>query len=291
MGKTDSMNAPEGRDFTAMFESVLSTIEGLPTLPAILWEIQAALQNPLNGASEIAMVVEQDPSLTANILRLANSAYFSSSDRYLFIAEAVARIGHHEIEKMVSATFVIDLFTEIGKSTDAADFCVHSLQVAEAADFLTERNPEGSPFLASEAYIAGLLHDVGKLILREYFPDDSKRVSTYRTMVSCDEAEAERHTLGVDHGEIGALLLEFWNLDENLVEAVRWHHRVDSCDEDHRAYAETLRYADSLCHQHEQGEIVDTGFEHPFLSLGSADAESFITNLDESKERALLLLV
>ena len=291
MSKDDLVDASTRQDFAAGFESILSSIDSLPTLPAVLWEIQAALQNPRNGSSEIAMVIEQDASLTANILKLANSAYFNSSDRYLFIEEAVARIGLREIENMVSATFVIDLFTQIGEAADATDFCFHSLQVAEAANFLTERNPEGSPFLSSEAYIAGLLHDVGKLILREYFPDDFKRVSAYRTIVSCGDTEAERQTLGVDHGEIGALLLEFWNLDENLVEAVRWHHRVDSCGDDHRARAETLRYADSLCRLHQQGELLDTKLDHPFLGLSTAEVESFIKALDESKERALLLLV
>ena len=290
MRKTDFIDASTGQDFAAGFEAVLSTIDSLPTLPAILWEIQAALQNPRSGSAEIAMVIEQDPSLTANILRLANSAYFHSSNRYLFIAEAVARIGLREIENMVSATFVIDIFTQIDKSADAIDFCFHSLQVAEAASFLTERSPKGTPFLASEAYIAGLLHDVGKLILREYFSGDFKRVSAYATQFSCGDAEAERQTLGVDHGEIGAVLLEIWNLDENLVEAVRRHHRVDSCSEEHRAHAETLRYADSLCHSHQQGEIADTEFEHPSLGLGSADAKSFIKNLDYANERAHLLL-
>ncbi len=283
-------DASEGEDFAASLAATLSSIDSLPTLPAILWEIQAALQNPENGSPEIALVIEEDPSLTANILRLANSAYFGSGERYFSIADAVTRIGLREIEKVIHTTFVMDLFSELGESIDESDFCCHSLQAAEAASFLTGQNLESAPFLASEAYIAGLLHDVGKLILHEYFPEDFKRVSEYKARVSCGDEEAERQTLGVDHGEIGALLLESWNLDRDLVEAVRWHHRVDSCDEEHCTHAETVRYADSLCHLHQQGELVDTELDHPFLSLEGEEVESFVGSLDEAKERALMLL-
>ncbi len=293
MRKSDYIDASKGRDFEAGFEAFLTSITGLPAIPTILWEIQAALHNPRSGAHEIALVIEQDASLTANILRLANSAYFSMGGRYISVTEAVTRIGLREIENLVSATFVIELFGEMGESFDQYDFCIHSLQVAEAANFLTEQNPEGSPFLSSEAYIAGLLHDVGKLILREYFADDFKRVSAYKTRHGCGDVEAERNTLGVDHGEIGARLLELWNLDEKLVEAVCWHHRVDSCCEEYRACPETVRYADSLCHLHQEGEILilDTVFEHPFLGLETADAKSLLRIMDDSKERALLLLM
>ncbi len=290
MCKDNLSDASAGHDFTTGLESLLSSIDSLPIFPAILWEIQAALENPLHGSYEIAMVIEQDASLTANILRLANSAAFGSGEKYVSIAEAVTRVGLREIEKMVSAALVIDLFAEIGESRSETDFCSHCLQVAGAADFLTEKHLESSPFLSSEAYVAGLLHDVGKLILRTYFSNDFKRVAAYATQFSCGDAEAERQTLGVDHGEIGALLLEFWDLDERLVEAVRWHHRVDSCAEEHRACAETVWYADSLCHLHQQGEIPETEFRHSSLGLESADAESFIRNLDESKERARLLI-
>ena len=110
-------------------------------------------------------------------------------------------------------------------------------------------------------------------------------------MVSGGPQEADRRTVGVDHGGIGAQLVGVWKLDGNLVEAVRWHHRLDSCAEEHHAYAETVQYADSLCHLHQTGELLNTNFDHPILGLGSADAEAFITNLNESKERALLFLV
>ena len=140
MREADSVNASTGRDFAAGFELIVASIDSLPTLPAILWEIQAALQNPRSGSAEISMVIEQDQSLTANILRLANSAYFGSSDRYVSITEAVTRIGLREIENLVSATLVVELFSELGEAMDETDFCCHNLQVAEAASFLTERN-------------------------------------------------------------------------------------------------------------------------------------------------------
>ena len=190
MCEADSADASEDQDFLTTFDSLLTSLDSLPTLPAILWELQAELQDSRNGSAEIAAAIEQDPSLTANILRLANSAYFGTSDRYFSITEAVARIGLREIENVVSATFVIDVFTKIGESSDYSDLWRHSLQVATATDFLTERNPTTSPFLSSEAYITGLLHDVGKLILRQYFEEYFERVSAYAAEISCGDAEA-----------------------------------------------------------------------------------------------------
>jgi putative nucleotidyltransferase with HDIG domain len=284
------MSDETSEQFEERLSAVLSTIQGLPTLPTILWEVQAALQDRDNGSAEIASAIEQDPSLTANILRLANSAFFGSSTRFVAVVDAVTRIGLREISRMVNAILLIDTFAGLENTLDYKEFWCHSILVAEVAGMLAEENPRSTSLMASEAFMIGLLHDVGKLLLDQYFEDEFSRSRAYAVENGCTDAEAERATLGVDHGRIAAELMEYWNLQGNLIESVRGHHNVAECDEEHRMSAELVRYADELCHLYDRDELTVENLAHDDLSICDEDLIGFKAILDRAKERALTLL-
>ncbi|MBN4046893.1 HDOD domain-containing protein [bacterium AH-315-P07] len=276
--------------FPERFNSLLTGIDSLPTLPTILWEVQAALHQKQNGSTEIAQVIEQDLSLTANILRLANSAHYGSSNRFVSVVDAVTRIGLREIGRLVNATLMIDTFSGLENSLDYTEFWSHSLQVAEVAGLLADQNPDATSLLATEAYMLGLLHDVGKLLLDQYFAEDFKRSRAYAVEHNRSDSEAERSVLSMDHGEMAAGLLELWNLQPALIEAVRFQHNVEASDGDVRRDAELVCHADAICHLYLDGELNEDSLLHPSFSLEYVGLDGVIKLLEQTQERSAVLL-
>lgn len=284
----DSSHGIRVENFPELYMDVFSSITDLPTLPELLWELQAAIQNTLNGSLEIALIIERDPSLAVNVLRLANSAYFGAGETFLSIRDAVTRVGLKEIERLARTVLVIDTFTNVGATMDHVLFWRHSLQVAAIAEFLAERNSEQSTLLPDEAYTAGLLHDIGKLMLDQFFPEEYEKVRVYNDLISSTDAEAEKFVLGIDHGQVGAGLMDFWSLEENIIESVRWHHTPDSADAGQQIDAELLRFSDAIWHYRNQDELPDAAFDHPIFPMTRDDMEILMAKLDEVEINSLL---
>jgi putative nucleotidyltransferase with HDIG domain len=290
MSEAGGVQDQSSEDFATRFKLVVSSIESLPTLPTILWEVQAALHERQNGSVEIAQVIEQDPSLTGNILRLANSAYFGSATRYVSVVDAVTRIGMRQIGRLVNATLMIDTFSALENTLDYKEVWLHSLQVAEVSGLLADHNPDSTSLLSTDAYMLGLLHDIGKLMLDQYFEEDFAQSRMYVDEHGCPDAEAERSTLGMDHGEMAAELMEYWNLQSSLIESVRYHHNVEACSEEHRANAELISHADGIWHLYRGGELNEDALAHESFSLGDFDLEELLQTLKRAGERASALL-
>jgi len=286
----NSLGTLSEEDFKTRFESFMSIVEGLPTLPSILWEVQATLKNRNSGSEEIAYVIEQDLSLTGNILRLANSAYFGSGERFISVVDAVTRIGQREIERMVSSTLIVDTFSEMGQSMDYTEFWCHNIQVAEIVSLIADLNPDRTSMLTSEIYMVGLLHDVGKLLLDQYFAEEFILSRKYAEDHKISEVEAELTILGMEHGEMGACLMEYWGMSSQMVETIRYNHRTEKCPEEFRADAELISFSNVLSNAHCEGVLNEEIMQHPTLNLGEMDMKSLIKLLDTAKERGLTLV-
>lgn len=231
----------------------LRVVDDLPALPAIVFELERALQDETYGATEVAFIIEEDVTLTANILKTVNSAFFGSRGTISSVREAVARLGSKEIRRLATTFGVLRAFHDVGPHLDPIPFWKHSLLVGLAARATVE-NMRGNPFLEEEAYTAGLLHDVGVLILDQYFPDEYVQVAERLNGVDTPRAETERAVLGIDHGEIGSYLLDVWNLPEDIVESVQWHHQLERAPEHERIQARTLLFADTVAKRMESGD-------------------------------------
>lgn len=280
----------ETEEFEERFKSLMADVEGLPTLPNILWEVQASMKNKANGSLEIAMVIEQDLSLTGNILRLANSARFGGGERFISVADAVTRIGQREIERMINSTLLIDVFSEMSRGMDYTDFWCHNIQVAEIVILIADLNPGKTSLISNEVYMVGLLHDVGKLLLDQYFQEEFFWVREYCATQGCSHAEAELKLLGMEHGAMGACLLEYWNLSPQMIETIRYHHCVENCPEEHRADAALIRFGNELLHAHEYGELSEESLKHPIFDMGEVSVEALGALIQSSKDRALTLM-
>jgi len=180
-------------------------VDGLPSLPRIYSDLTAALESPNCGAAEIAEVVCRDPALAAKVLQLVNSSFFGLPRRVTALPESVAFLGVATLRSLVLSTEAMSLFRPAAR---AAGLDVDGLSVRAVAT-ATEAARLAAPENRSDAFTAGLLSDIGLLLLAAKAPDLLRR----------DEAE-----LGFGHGAAGAYLLGLWGLPPAVVEAVAFHH-------------------------------------------------------------------
>lgn len=201
-------------------------IAGIPTLgscAAVLREIEEALSNPDSTLSDVGLVIEKDPDLTARLLKLGNSSFFGFPSRMETVSETISLIGIQQVQDLIAVSMVVEIFD--GVSEDLANmqsFWKHSLACGLAARqlALARRLPKPEKF-----FVAGLLHDIGRMVLYSRAPDDAHKVFKVYLSEKLLLREAEQRVLGFDHCEIGEALLKTWNYPANLCTIVRCHHQ------------------------------------------------------------------
>jgi HD-like signal output (HDOD) protein len=203
---------------------VLSKMNSLPSLPAFYFQILKECQDPDSTIERIASIISQDFGLLAKLLQLVNSAFFGFSRTVSSAAEAVQLLGVSTIRTLALTVHVFSCFEEKhfgGFSIE--QLWTHSFGTASMARKIVELE-DGDEQMLESAFTAGLLHDVGKLLLLTNQP------TTYRKMLSLAEAEqipewqAEHELFGTTHAEVGGYLLGLWGLPVSIVEAIAWHH-------------------------------------------------------------------
>lgn len=196
---------------------VLGRLGALPALPATYAQLSELAANPDATLDEMAQVVERDPAITANVLKIINSAYFGLPRRVASVRETVRYLGVQPLKNIV---LTVEVFEGVGggKST-------HALQQAALSRACAMREVLGRTPLAELAFAAGILADVGQLLLQTRLPLDAQAAVNEARMTGRPRSEVERERLGVSHAEIGAALLGQWNLPTALVEAVGLHHQ------------------------------------------------------------------
>jgi putative nucleotidyltransferase with HDIG domain len=195
----------------------------IPTLPEIHLQLTEMTTNPRVSVGEVAALVSRDQAITARLLRVVNSALYGQRRDITTIERAIVILGFRELRAALLAAAVFEHFRDIGSciGLDIVDFWRHSVAVSETARLLAERLGGIAP---DEAFTAGLLHDVGKLIEVKYFPDDVARLVLLARTENLTWAQCERRLFTTDHARLGAFVLKHWRLPPVLVEAVRRHH-------------------------------------------------------------------
>lgn len=221
----------------ADLQKTLDEIRDLPTLPDVVAKVNQLVSDPNTSAADINDVISKDPSLSARILKLVNSPFYGFPRRITTITYAVVILGFTAVRNLALSAFVFDAFKGRKEKNlfDLKAFWTHSITTAMAARFIA-RKVDGEE--EEDAFMGGLLHDIGKTVMNQYLRDDLDKV--VQTVASEDTLflDAERAVLDYDHIELGALLLERWNLPPRLVEIVRYHRAVaDASPESRKATA------------------------------------------------------
>ncbi len=200
----------------------LSWIDRLIPLPVIVQEIIEISNNPNSSAKDLAEVIRKDQSITAKILKIVNSAYYGFYRKVGGVSHAIVILGFNEIKNITLAACMIQAFSEeYNEIFNRNEFWVHSLGAAYTARALSAYTQNVK---ADNAFVIGLLHDIGKVILDQYFSrsygivleEAMKKKESLHTLA--------RNKLGIDHAEVGGIVTEKWKLPIPLVRAIQYHH-------------------------------------------------------------------
>lgn len=244
--------------------SLTGGLNSLPGIPELYLEIADALQSPMTSADRIAEIASKDPALSAKLLQISNSAFFGFSRKVYSVAEAVQMLGIGVIQSLAMA---VPLFTAYDRKKCPAfhidQVWEHSAEVASLARRIYNDHLDDS-HRAEQAFAAGVMHDIGKLILADKLPEQYNAILTEARETRTELFKVERKHLDATHAEVGAYLLALWGLPVPLIEAVACHHSPRRCGASTLCLAGVIHIADAL--QHTQGL-------HPELVPNTADAE------------------
>jgi len=223
---------------------IISKMKSFPSMSGIAAKVLKLLDDPDAGAGQVEQLLKQDPSLTANLLKLTNSAYFGIPSKVGSVRHAIAMLGWKRLSKLVMAACVSAITDRQipGYDLPPGVLWQHSVAVSVTAEGLMRELKIAE---SDEIFTAALLHDLGKLILGGFVEKDLEEIEKVAAR-GIPFQMAEQEVLGTDHAEIGALMLESWSFPPSLVAAVRWHHDPDSAPET-SAMTDIVHVANVLC--------------------------------------------
>lgn len=220
----------------------------LPTLPTVVFQLHAVLDDDRKGPADIAAIIERDPALTTRLLRAANSAMYSrGGDRVASVYAATQRIGVGQVRALCLVLAVVQAFGSRRRAMSHEALWSHSAAVGAVARQLWSAGGQAGGLPGDDVYVAGLLHDVGLLVLDQFFADEFDRLALLRQEIELPLWQHEEDLLGMDHGDIGGLLLGSWSLPSAVVDAVTYHHRPHEAPEKHQRVCLVVHAAEVLC--------------------------------------------
>ncbi|MEK7792941.1 MAG: HDOD domain-containing protein [Candidatus Hydrogenedentota bacterium] len=227
-------------------EELLDGVVTLPSLPATVLQISDLVNNPDCPLSEVGKAIAADPSISLKALRLVNSAYYGLREKITSVEHSVVLLGGKVVKNLVFTAAVFDTLKGgeelLLKHNVACGVAMRTLITSGAAINVQPIEPD-------EAFVHGLLHDVGKIILKQYMPEEYERVEA-----ACKEGgsplyKVEREIIGVDHAELGMMIAKRWKLTELLANSIGGHHDLDRCtNAGYQGMAGLLAVADYLCY-------------------------------------------
>ncbi len=212
-------------------KQVISNIRNLPTPPIVFNQIQNALSQPHISAGQIAAILSEDPAMSAKVLKLTNSAFYGLAREIESVKQAVVVIGLEAVRNLVLSASVMEMFS--GDHIDPGyqeHYWRHSLATASASRILANNAKSKAMIESDAAFSAGLLHDIGKMVIACYLPNEFKQIVTKRQeQPTAPDFAIEEQVLGYTHAQIGGYLATQWKLPAKLCHAIIFHHRPELC--------------------------------------------------------------
>jgi HD-like signal output (HDOD) protein len=255
---------------------LIGGISSLPSMPALYIQLTELLEKPETNCAQIATVIGDDLAMTAQILKLVNSAFFNLLKQVDTLSDAVAYLGLDMIRNLV---LVQQLFSECTPA-EHQEFQLyqlwqHSFCVASLSEKIVASQCTISPSHKHLTYLAGLLLNLGKLILVRHLPDTYREILKKVALEERPLVEIEREYLGTDHAAIGAYLATLWGLPRTIVEAIALHHKELPANLSGPSYTtEAVWHATRICH----GDFSLSESHHTIYSLD----KQFVSGIDSS---------
>jgi len=279
-------------------EQIADKVQKLPTLPSVANKITSLINDPTCTAIRLAEVINKDQSLTTRVLRLVNSAFYSLSAEVTNVKHGIALLGFKTISQMVISISVFDVFAgKYGEEFDRRGFWKHSIGcgviskiVAQGANYPKE----------DDCFTAGLLHDIGKVVLDQYLHENMIEVLQRTREKEISFKDAEHEVLGFNHADIGGQVMKKWNIPLPVMVAVQHHHETPE-ERNGSSFAQDLivdivRLADVICkceHIGFTGDSTTPVLEEELwarLPLESKSIEEVVDKSAEEIEKASILI-
>ena len=231
-------------------QKLVSGVVKVASLPEIYMKIEAALDSPKSSSKYLAEILQEDTALTARILRLANSSFFNYPSKIDTVTQAVTVIGTRQLRDIVLASSVVGIFKDIPEElVDMDDFWRHSISCGVTSRVISTIRRENN---VETAFVSGLLHDIGRLILYKEKPEQMSALIQESRETNQLLYLGERETFGFDHAILGGLLLKEWKLPTKLIETTLCHH-VPSKAKEFVAEAANIHVANILANALQTG--------------------------------------
>jgi len=247
-------------------KTIIEAVE-IPSIPHVLHQILSLADNPRTTSSQLEKIVTQEPALASQLLKWVNSALYSLPHRISSIGHSMIILGFSTVKSVASGMLLINVFDTVeGLSKDyLLQVWGHTLRSAGISKILTKSEPMQ---LKDDIYLACMIHDVGHIVMAQYFQNDYSKLTVENPFVPI---EIEKEAFGVDHAQLGKALLEEWRFPEKVAELVGFHHCLDQ-----EGYQKELNYmnlSETIALKH--SELKD------FLSQEEAEVDpSFIESLN-----------
>lgn len=274
--------------------SLVAAVGELSSLPEVYYRAQELLADPSTDSADLGRVIGIDTAMTAKLLRLVNSAFYGLPRRIGSIDHAVSLVGRQSLSELILASVVMDSFSRLSvELVDMSTFWHHSVYTALVAKSLARR----SRMLNSERmFTAGLLHDVGQLILYQSEPELSAQILQEAPATDEGVYQTEMQLLGFSHADVGAALMEQWQLPQWLSESIECHHSP-ALSAHYPLESSILHLANAIANQEEPGrnniEGCSTQMDPQALRLTGFCADDSAALIDETNQnfRAVLQII
>jgi putative nucleotidyltransferase with HDIG domain len=258
-------------------DTIVNNVNSLPQFPENILLVQKLIGDPKSEMTDIARQISMDPALTADLLKIVNSAQYMLSKKVDSISEAVKMVGIRGIKNLLYSYGTQKVLGD--ETTDKKQLWEHSYKTAFYSYNLI-KNFKKDNNLLDDVYVGGILHDMGKIIFSNVHPDLLAKIREFCSEKNLPATTFEDLSAGMNHAEIGAMIAEKWNFPEGLVMAIRYHHDPVSAPEEYKNLVYTVYLANMFC-EYENGNITFDQFEPVVLENFGINSKKQVESLLE----------
>ena len=286
------MHEASERDAQQLKNQIMRTLDDLPPMHEVVMKAQEIMADPNSDIEDLAVIIETDQSIVAMILKMINSAHYGLSGKVSSIRQACSLLGLRTLQEVIITVGVSKVLGRKLKGYEfgSGELWLHSIATGFCSRILAERKNRE---LVSDAYVGGLLHDAGKIILDQYVLERKDAFKDFIKDETKTVLDAEKRILGFDHAEIASDICRKWNIPENITLAIQYHHYPSHSDENELAYiVHTADYLvrlgglgygdDDVMYELEEGALEFLGFKQENFSAITFQVLEYVQKLDSA---------